>query len=84
MSFHPNDELMVDLDFVWEQSIIDPTQYKPLMPTLKPIGIIVRVQIPEKFVELEESEDITIISPEGLAYASKQIAIAIKKSYEEK
>lgn len=79
-------EVMVDVALVWEQSVIDPLQYKPLAPLLKPIQAVVIVQVPERMLitesdTIELDPDYVYLTPEGLAYASREIAKAIHKTY---
>jgi hypothetical protein len=76
----------IKIQFNWISNTTDPIQYKPLSPTLAPIGLIVEVEIPNKPKYVIQAIDagITILTPEGMTYALKQISTAIAKSYSEK
>jgi hypothetical protein len=75
---------MVKVYFTWSQSTIDPVQYKPLAPTFLPESIKIMVEIPneERYV-VSFGEGATILTPDGMAYASKVFANAIAKTYRE-
>ena len=75
----------IKVQFNWTTSTIDPAQFKPWMPTLTPIGLIIEVEIPNKPKYVIQAIDvgITILTPEGMAYASKQISTAIAKLHSE-
>lgn len=66
----------------WIQCNTDPTSYKQLSPTLHPLNIQVRVDVPQRmFVKYDEDANSRVLTPEGMAYASHQIAIAISHVY---
>jgi hypothetical protein len=76
----------IKVQFNWISNTTDPIQYKPLSPTLAPIGLIVEVEIPNKPEYIVKVCDggTTILTPSGMTYALKQISTAMAKSYSEK
>lgn len=71
----------VTVEFVWSQANPDPLQYKPYNPTLLPKDVCVSVQVPRKYVI--KSEGGIVLTPEGLGYVCKQIAVGISTAYRE-
>lgn len=66
----------------WTQCNTDPTSYKQLSPTLHPLNMQVKVDVPQRmFVSYDENAQAGVLTPEGMAYASRQIAIAISHVY---
>lgn len=77
--------------FNWASCSPDPVQYKPLNPTLTPLGYTVVVLVPdtEKYIyestTEEETEKKTVITltPYGMAYCLRELAKAIGETYYE-
>lgn len=68
--------------FEWTQCNTDPTSYKQLSPTLHPLNLQIRVDVPVKmFVSYDEDTGAGILTAEGMAYASRAIALAISRVY---
>lgn len=66
----------------WTACNTDPTSYKQLSPQLHPINIQVAIDVPVKyFRDYNPEAHAGTLIPEGLAYASRQIALAISKIY---
>ena len=66
--------------FDWETVEPDAGQYKPLKPFLRPVNIIVRVDLPGEYV-IEETvvspdQSVMVITPEGMAYCASALAQA--------
>jgi hypothetical protein len=66
--------------FEWETVEPDAGQYKPLKPFLRPVNIIVRVDLPGEYV-IEETtvspdQSVMVVTPEGMAYCATMLAQA--------
>ena len=62
--------------FEWTNVKPDPIQFKPYSPEFAPVGIYVEVEIPNRY--LINSDQITVITPRGMAYAISKLARAIR------
>ena len=60
----------------WKEVTPDPVTYKPGMPVLEPVNVFVDVPIPADMVSREEGSNVHL-SPLGMAYATKQLKIAM-------
>lgn len=75
--------------FIWKSCSPDPVQYKPNNPTLEPVDMQVDVRIPddEKYIAerrvVESITNIVALTPLGMAYAMREVAKAIKQTYDE-
>lgn len=64
--------------FEWTASRPDPTSYKQLAPEFHPMNVQIAIEVPVKyFVAYDENSHQAILSPEGMAYASRAINMAI-------
>lgn len=66
--------------FEWANVAPDPVQYKPYNPELIPDAVYVEVEVPSDYV-VSAAKDKTVLTPEGMAYACKQIAKAIFRAH---
>lgn len=80
-------EKTVTLYLRWSQSVIDPVQYKPLAPTLEPQDTYIAIEVPIKYVvkvpqkDLPTYTDAMVLTPEGMAWVSREIAKTIHDTY---
>jgi hypothetical protein len=73
----------VPIRFKWLTSGADPMQFKPFGNQYEVEGVYIEINLPKKYL-LETCTDGTIvISPAGMAFASHEITMAIRKSYAE-
>ena len=65
----------------WMSVAPDPVQYKPYNPVFSPVELYVQVEVPDQYVLSDEDE--TVLTPEGAAYVSKQLAKAIMSAHQD-
>jgi len=66
--------------FEWVAARPDPTSYKQLAPEFHPMGLQIAVDVPIRFfVTYDVDSHQGILTPEGMAYATRQINLAITK-----
>lgn len=66
--------------FEWTAARPDPTSYKQLAPEFHPLNVQIAVEVPNKYVlSYNEDSHQAILTAEGMAYASRQINMAISK-----
>lgn len=66
----------------WVTCNADPTSYKQLSPSLHPLNIQIQVEVPvTMFVSYDADLKGGVLTPEGMAYASREITKAITKIY---
>lgn len=66
--------------FEWTAARPDPTSYKQLAPEFHPMSVQIAVEVPNKYViSYNEDSHQAILTAEGMAYASRQINMAISK-----
>lgn len=66
--------------FEWTISRPDPTSYKQLAPEFHPMGLQVAIDVPVKyFLSYDQDSHSGVLTAEGMAYASRQINMAISK-----
>lgn len=78
------DEEMIEIPFLWVSASPDPVQYKPYNPQFEPMNVIVRVPVPARFVlDKRKIGDETYyeLTPNGMAYASKELAKAVMRGH---
>lgn len=81
------DEKTVTLYLRWDSSLIDPVQYKPLAPTLLPQDTYVAIEVPVKYVVKVPEKDLPnytgalVLTAEGMAWVSREIAKIIHDTY---
>lgn len=80
------DENSVPINFHWSECRTDPTPYKQLSPVLIPQGVMVRINVPKKYIvdtipATELSDEQYIFSVEGMVYVTRKIAQIIKLMY---
>lgn len=73
----------VPIRFKWLTSGADPMQFKPFGNQYEVQGVYIEINLPKKYVLDIDTDGIIVISPAGMAFASKIITKAIRQSYEE-
>jgi hypothetical protein len=67
----------------WNTCATDPVQYKPFGNVYSPQEVMIEIDLPTKFIREVCSDGTIVLSPAGMAYASREIALAIKQIYSE-
>lgn len=71
---------MIPVYLEWTQANTDPTSYKQMSPSYKPISTMIRVDVPRQYVlEYNKDDGVTVLTPEGSAYIMRRIAVAITR-----
>jgi hypothetical protein len=66
----------------WTGCNTDPTSYKVLSPNLHPLDLRVAIEVPVKyFKDYDVDSHSGTLTPDGMAFASRQIALAITRIY---
>lgn len=66
--------------FEWTVARPDPTSYKQLAPEFHPLNQAIAVEVPTRyFLSYDQESHSAVLTPEGMAYASRQINLAISK-----
>lgn len=74
-------DLMKDSQVVvylkWTTVTPDKRQWKPSMPILEPVKVLVKVHVPGEYASIDENNDV-ILSPEGMRYVIDQLENVMK------